>query len=161
MESFNSTRNIGYKFTLENFKNGKLASKLKSDYIQYDTLSHKWTINKYEVREFSDNGEVISNGTSIDTSLNLSPQDFTKRKSLVETMNMFELNDYIANEELKGSEAKMHLHNFAQNVKNIISKKEAINPESINSFTSKLESDSIPIIYRINIQEIIGRKKLP
>jgi len=104
MESFNSTRNIGYKFTLENFREGKLASKLKSDYIQYDTLSHKWTINKYEVREFSDNGEVISNGASIDTSLNLSPNDFTKRKSLVETMNMFELNDYIADEELKGSE---------------------------------------------------------
>ena len=104
MESFNSTRNIGYKFTLENFKNGKLASKLKSDYIQYDTLSHKWTINKYEVREFSDNGEIISNGASIDTILNLSAHDFTKRKSLVETMNMFELNDYIADEELKGSE---------------------------------------------------------
>ena len=104
MESFNSTRNIGYKFTLENFKNGKLASKLKSDYIQYDTLNHKWTINKYEVREFSDNGEIISNGASIDTSLNLSPHDFTKRKSLVETMNMFELNDYITDEELKGSE---------------------------------------------------------
>jgi lipopolysaccharide export system permease protein len=104
MESFNSTRNVGYKFTLENFKNGKLASKLKSDYIQYDTLSHKWTINKYEVREFSDNGEIISNGTSIDTILNLSAHDFTKRKSLVETMNMFELNDYIADEELKGSE---------------------------------------------------------
>lgn len=104
MESFNSTRNIGYKFTLENFKNGKLASKLKSDYIQYDTLSHKWTINKYEIREFFDNGEIISNGTSIDTSLNLSPHYFTKRKSLVETMNMFELNEYIADEELKGSE---------------------------------------------------------
>jgi len=104
MESFNSTRNVGYKFTLENFKNGKLASKLKSDYIQYDTLSHIWTINKYEVREFSDNGEIISNGASIDTSLNLSPHDFTKRLSLVETMNMFELNDYITDEELKGSE---------------------------------------------------------
>ena len=104
MESFNSTRNIGYKFTLENFKKGKLASKLKSDYIQYDTLRHKWTINKYEIREFNDNGEIISNGTSIDTSLNLSPHDFTKRKSLVETMNMWELNDYITQEELKGSE---------------------------------------------------------
>jgi len=104
MESFNSTRNIGYKFTLENFKNGKLDSKLKSDYIQYDTLIQKWTINKYEVREFNDDGEIISNGSSIDTSLNLSPHDFTKRKSLVETMNMFELNDYIADEELKGSE---------------------------------------------------------
>jgi lipopolysaccharide export system permease protein len=104
MESFNSTRNIGYKFTLENFKNGKLISKLKSDYIQYDTLSHKWTINKYEIREFHENGETISNGATIDTSINLSPHDFTKRKSLVETMNMWELNDYITQEELKGSE---------------------------------------------------------
>ena len=104
MESFNSTRNIGYKFTLENFRNGRLSSKLKSDYIQYDTLSSKWTINKYEIREFSDDGEIISNGARIDTSINLSPYDFTKRKSLVETMNMFELNDYIADEKLKGSE---------------------------------------------------------
>ena len=104
MESFNSTRNIGYKFTLENFREGKLASKLKSDYIQYDTLSNKWTINKYEIREFNDNGETIISGASIDTSLNLSPHDFTKRKSLVETMNIFELNEYIVDEELKGSE---------------------------------------------------------
>ncbi len=104
MESFNSTRNIGYKFTLENFKDGKLISKLKSDYIQYDTLSHKWTIKRYEIREFSNSGEIISNGSTIDTNINLSPYDFTKRKSLVETMNMFELNDYIAKEELKGSE---------------------------------------------------------
>ena len=104
MESFNSTRNIGYKFTLENFSNGRLASKLKSDYIQYDTINKKWTINKYEVREFSDNGEIITNGSRVDTSLNFSPNDFTKRKSLVETMNLFELNDYILDEELKGSE---------------------------------------------------------
>ena len=104
MENFNATRNIGYKFTLENFKGGRLQSKLKSDYVQYDTLSHKWTIHKYEIREFQINGEIITTGAKIDTSLNLSPDDFTKRKSLVETMNMFELNDYIAEEELKGSE---------------------------------------------------------
>ena len=104
MESFNSTRNIGYKFTLENFKDGKLQAKLKSDYIQYDSLSHKWTIYKYEIRKFQTAGEIITTGTKIDTSLNLSPDDFTKRKSLVESMNIFELNDYIAEEELKGSE---------------------------------------------------------
>ena len=104
MESFNTTRNIGYKFTLENFKDGRLQSKLKSDYVQYDTLNHKWTINKYEIREFQTTGEIITTGTKIDTSLNLSPHDFTKRRSLVETMNMFELNNYITEEELKGSE---------------------------------------------------------
>ncbi len=104
MENFNASRNIGYKFTLENFKDGRLQSKLKSDYVQYDTISHKWIINKYEIREFKTTGEIITTGATIDTSLNLRPYDFTKRKSLVETMNMFELNDYIAQEELKGSE---------------------------------------------------------
>ena len=36
MESFNQKRNIGYKFTIENFNDGKLVSKLKSEYVEYD-----------------------------------------------------------------------------------------------------------------------------
>ena len=99
MESFNSKREIGYKFTLENFNNGKLSSKLKSDYIQFDSLNQKWTIHKYEIREFYKDGEQLSSGNKIDTTLNLHPTDFTKRTSLVETMNLFELNKYIKEEE--------------------------------------------------------------
>jgi hypothetical protein len=62
-------------------------------------------------------------------------------------------------EELNGSEAKMYLHSFAKNVKKILTEKEAKNPEVINSFSSKLSSGTIPIIYRIKIQEVFGRKK--
>lgn len=104
MESFNSSRNIGYKFTLENFKDGALQSKLKSNYIQFDTITKKWTINNYEIRQFLSEKEIISSGNKIDTMLNLSPNDFTKKNNLVETMNIFDLNDYIVQEELKGSE---------------------------------------------------------
>ena len=104
MESFNSKREIGYKFTLENFNNGQLRSKLKSDYIQFDSLKQKWIINKYEIREFYKDGEELSSGNKIDTTLNIHPTDFTKRTSLVETMNLFELNKYIKEEEMKGSE---------------------------------------------------------
>ena len=104
MESFNSNRNIGYKFTLENFKNGMLKSKLKSDYIQFDTIENKWTIYNYSTREFYEKGEIIKSGKEIDTIINLSPLDFIRQKSLVETMNMFELNRYIIEEEIKGSE---------------------------------------------------------
>ena len=104
MQSFNSKREIGYKFTLENFNDGKLTSKLKSDYIQFDSLNQKWTIHKYEIREFYKDGEQLSSGNKIDTTLNLHPTDFTKRTSLVETMNLFELNKYINEEEMKGSE---------------------------------------------------------
>ena len=103
MENFNSKREIGYKFTLENFKNGQLISKLKSDYVQFDSISCKWQVNKYEIRTFTNNSENITSGNRLDTTLNLHPKEFTKRISLVETMNMFELNDYIADEELKGS----------------------------------------------------------
>lgn len=62
-------------------------------------------------------------------------------------------------EELNGSEAKMYLHSFSKNVKKILAEKETKNPEVINSFSSKLSSGTIPIIYRIKIQEVFGRKK--
>lgn len=62
-------------------------------------------------------------------------------------------------EELNGSEAKMYLHTFAQNVKKILAQNEAKNPEVINSFSNKVNSGTIPIIYRIKIQEVFGRKK--
>ena len=104
MQNFNSKRNIGYKFTLENFKDGALIAKLRADYIQFDTINQKWQINNYEIREFLDDKELISKGRKLDTILNLHPREFTKRISLVETMNIFELDNYITEEELKGSE---------------------------------------------------------
>lgn len=104
MQNFNSRTDVGYKFTLENFKNGQLISKLKSDYAKFDSISQKWQIQNYEIRELYNNREKINTGNRLDTTLNLNPKEFTKRISLVETMNMFELNNYIAEEELKGSE---------------------------------------------------------
>ena len=104
MQSFNSKMEIGYKFTLENFKEGKLVSKLKSDYVKFDSINQSWQVNNYEIREFFTETENITYGNKLDTALNLNPKEFTKKTSLVETMNLFELNDYITEEELKGSE---------------------------------------------------------
>ncbi|WP_338357941.1 pyridoxamine 5'-phosphate oxidase family protein [Yeosuana marina] len=62
-------------------------------------------------------------------------------------------------EELNGSEAKMYLHSFAKNVKMILAEKESKKPEVINSFSNKVNSGSIPIVYRIKIQDFFGRKQ--
>ena len=104
MQSFNQKRMRGYKFTLENFVEDQLVSKLKSEYVQFDTINQKWEVNNYETREFLYNKELINQGRKLDTILNLHPKDFTKNTSLVETMNMFELNEYINKEGIKGSE---------------------------------------------------------
>ena len=104
MQSYNSKREIGYKFTIEKFDDNKLISKLKSDYAQYDSNNNVWQINNYEIREFKDKKQIIKKGIQMDTTINLHPIEFTKRKSLVETMNFFELNNYIKREEMRGSE---------------------------------------------------------
>ena len=104
MQSYNSKRDIGYKFTIEKFDDNKLISKLKSDYAQYDSINNVWQINNYEIREFKDKKQIIKKGILMDITINLHPSEFTKRKSLVETMNFFELNNYIKREEMRGSE---------------------------------------------------------
>ena len=103
MESYNRSKNIGYKFTLENFKKNILKSKLSANYIEYDTINNNWSIKDYTIREYYKKGENISKGRLLDTVINLSPSDFAKNKSLVETMGMKKLNEFIKEEEIKGT----------------------------------------------------------
>ena len=47
MESYNRSKNIGYKFTLENFEKNVLKSKLSANYIEYDTTKNLWKVKDY------------------------------------------------------------------------------------------------------------------
>ena len=62
-------------------------------------------------------------------------------------------------EELHGSDAKFYLHQFAQGVKSILTRKEDTLPGVISDFSSKLYSKGIPVVYRIKIVEITGKRK--
>ena len=103
MESYNRTKNIGYKFTLENFENNKLENKLSANYIEYDTVENNWKVRDYKIMEYFEKNEKISKGRFLDTIINLSPKDLAKNKSLVETMGMTKLNEYIKEEEIRGT----------------------------------------------------------
>ena len=62
-------------------------------------------------------------------------------------------------EEIKGSNAKLLLHQFTEGVKNILKVKERKHPEFISEFSSKTYSGGIPIVYRINVSEMKGKRK--
>ena len=47
--------------------------------------------------------ETVEEGKQLDTLINLHPNDFNVRLNTVETMNFFELNNYINEERMKGS----------------------------------------------------------
>lgn len=62
-------------------------------------------------------------------------------------------------EELTGIDAKHLLHVFSEGVKKVILEKENRSTEFIGDFSSKLDTDGYPIVYRINISEIKGKQK--
>ena len=103
IESYNIQKNIGYKFSIENFEKNELKKKLYSSYIEWDEQKEKWTIYNYIEREINGLYEEINEGEQKDTILNLRPKDFNFRLSMVETMNYYELNSFIDKEKMKGS----------------------------------------------------------
>ena len=109
LEGYNNKRNIGYKFSLENFENGILKSKIRANYIQWNETSENWTINNYEIRTFYKEKESIISGVKLDSTLLLLPSDFVIQLNLAETMNLQELNENIITESnLSSGKAKFY-----------------------------------------------------
>jgi nitroimidazol reductase NimA-like FMN-containing flavoprotein (pyridoxamine 5'-phosphate oxidase superfamily) len=60
-------------------------------------------------------------------------------------------------EELDGSTAKKYLHKFAQGVQDTITRDKGETPKFIQDFSSRLQNRGLPIVYRINIRDIVGK----
>ena len=102
--SFSPSGNIAYYFSIEKFEDNKLVSKTTSDYAIYDTASNKWTLRQYVIRDFSGNGQTLERGIRIDTTLNVHPSEFTRRESIVETMSLREIDEFIEQQRMQGAD---------------------------------------------------------
>ena len=103
-ESFNNTDRIGYQFSFEEVKNGQLTFKLLADRIIWDSLKNKWTCESYFWRKIDGMKEIIGSGYRMDTVFAFHPSEFSRRTNFIETMDTPELNRYIQQEMLRGSE---------------------------------------------------------
>ncbi|MDB2675695.1 LptF/LptG family permease [Flavobacteriales bacterium] len=103
VQSYNTKRNIGYRFSMEQFEDGQLKEKLFSDYIKWIDDKNHWEAHNYFNRKINRLNERIEEGQVIELKINLHPDDFNVRRSTVETMNLFQLNDFIEQERMKGS----------------------------------------------------------
>jgi len=103
IESFSTTSNIGRKFSIEKFEDGKLVSKLFSDEIRWDSTKNKWHIRNYYIRDFNSESQTIHDGRSLDTTINLTPEEFRRRDNAVEAMNLGELNRFVREQKLQGT----------------------------------------------------------
>ncbi len=103
-ESYNNFENIGSRFSYEKMKNGKLVYKLMANQIAYDSLKNSWRVINYTIRTIDGLKEHIKMGESFDTTYNFTPEDFGTRLNNVETMNRPELNKFITEEKMRGSD---------------------------------------------------------
>lgn len=103
--TYNPLGQSGRNFTLEKLDDhGKVISKLSAMSVTYDTSISKWTVFNYYLREITGNEEVITTGARIDTALNIKPEDLSRDPGFVGTMTYNELNNYISQLRLQGSE---------------------------------------------------------
>jgi lipopolysaccharide export system permease protein len=105
LERYNPTYFRGQVFTIEEFDDsGKLISKLSASSVLWDTATGKWGALNYMLREIKDNEETFTKGSRIDTTLTISPDDFSKDPDFVGTMTYIELKNYIKLLKLQGSD---------------------------------------------------------
>lgn len=104
LESYNSTMNIGYQFTLETVRDNKMVYKLKTDKIAWDSTKHSWHVDAYSERSIEGDKETYLQANGKDLEINLTPKDFGNSYMLHSTFTLPALLDYIQELEDKGAE---------------------------------------------------------
>ncbi len=103
LENYNTFNNSGRQFSIEKFENGELVSKLLSKEIRWDSTKQKWIIRDYTIRQYFGDYQKIITGNTIDTALNITPEEFQRRDNAIEAMNLGELNRFIKKQKMQGA----------------------------------------------------------
>ena len=106
LETWSPERRAGYHFSYEVFRGTELVSKLRGDYLRYDTVAHIWKLDNWERREFTSEGVgTITLGRTLDSIFAFKPTLLNPDQRRTETMTSPQLLRFLAQERLSGSEA--------------------------------------------------------
>jgi len=102
-QNYNGIQKIANKFSIEKIENGKLVSKLNSNYAQWDSTIQKWKVYNYNIREIDSLSEKIIKGSTIDTAIFITPTDFSHGRKVDEVMTIGDLSEFIEEQKKRGS----------------------------------------------------------
>ncbi len=103
VESFSSWNNSVNRFTLESVKDNRLVSKMTATSASWNEEIGGWTCKEYFIRNYDERGfETIEIGPQTDTIIGLTLEDFYRRKNVVETLKIKDLNELIAMQNMRG-----------------------------------------------------------
>ncbi|MFV0553488.1 MAG: LptF/LptG family permease [Mangrovibacterium sp.] len=102
MRSYNTSNDVGYRFTLEHIEDGTLHSKLTADFVKWNRDKELWEVNNYYIRDINGNEERISSGAKMDTVLAMTPEDYNVRNNMAEMLPNKELEKEIVSLRIRG-----------------------------------------------------------
>ena len=102
IEQFSRWANTAYRFTLERVESGEVKSKLSAESAAWDSTMGGWRLKNYYKRDFYGESEVVVAGRQLDTVINLTIEDFYRRKNAVESLTEKDLNNLISVQKMRG-----------------------------------------------------------
>ena len=101
MGRFNPSH-IGEYFTIERFEDQKLVEKLTAENIRWDPENERWILNNWRKRIIYDTHEEFERGYRMDTTLNMTPNDYRMVKNQMENFTTPELKKEIGLMKMRG-----------------------------------------------------------
>jgi len=100
-DRFDSNRSTGYRFSLEQFEDKKLKSRMTAERIVWDSAYH-WSVENYMIRNFIGMKEEVATGQQLDTILKIIPADFMISRFDFEQLTSPQLKTYIDRQKQRG-----------------------------------------------------------
>lgn len=89
---------------LETYDDGRMVSSLSARDASFDPKTRRWKANRYIERNFVGDIEHLEKKEKLDTMINLTAEEIGNIKNHMQTLNIGELNDFIAQQKAKGSD---------------------------------------------------------
>ena len=103
VSNYDPRRKRANNFTLEHFEGNKLKFKIKAKTIRWIERDSLFRLSNYSKRTFISDKEIYEKLSRIDTILDFSIDDLAPVTYLAETLTFFDLNKFIRDEKVRGS----------------------------------------------------------
>lgn len=106
IRGFSKNTSVASFFALEQYEGSTMVGALEASDVKFDPESKHWTAQRYITRTFDDKGdEIFTQHRNLDTVINLDVVELGRLTEFLTTMNIVELNDFLAQQRDKGSDS--------------------------------------------------------
>ncbi len=90
--------------SIEEYEGSTIVGSLEAANVSFDPETKRWSAPDYITRTFEGESETFTRHEKLDTAINLEMMELGKLSDIIQTMNIFELNEFIAQQTAKGSD---------------------------------------------------------